>query len=66
MDRGRRPVETVPDHGINIGADVTKFQIVASLAHKEQEQQQQQQRHRQGEFLEFLFLRFLELSGLES
>ena len=25
MGRGRRPVETVPDYGINIGADVTKF-----------------------------------------
>ena len=23
--RGRRPVETLPDHGINIGADVTKL-----------------------------------------
>ena len=59
MGRGRRPVETVPDHGINIGADV--YQIVATLAHKEQEQL-----HRgEGEFLEFLFLWFLELSGLE-
>ena len=25
MGRGRRPVETLPDHGINIGADVTKL-----------------------------------------
>ena len=40
MDRGRRPVETVSDHGINIGA---------SLAHKEQEQQH---RHRRISFLE--------------
>ena len=27
MDRGRRPVETVPDRGINIGADVTKLYL---------------------------------------
>ena len=25
MGRGRRPVETIPDHGINIGTDVTKL-----------------------------------------
>ena len=41
MSRGHRPVETVPDHGINIGAC---YQIVASLAHKEQEQEQQEYR----------------------
>ena len=27
MGRGRRPVETLPDHGINIGADVTKLYL---------------------------------------
>ena len=31
-NHGRRPVDTLPDHGINIGTDVP------SLAHKEQEQ----------------------------
>ena len=50
MDRGRRPVETVPDHGINIGADVTK----AWLIDKEN-----------FNFFEFSFLWFLELFGLE-
>ena len=35
MGRGCRPVETLPNHGINIGTDVTKLY---SLAHKEQEE----------------------------
>ena len=30
MGRGRRPVETVPDHGINIGADVTKLWLITN------------------------------------
>ena len=29
MGRGHRPVETVPDHGINIGADVTNNNIIS-------------------------------------
>ena len=34
MGRGRRPVETVPDHGINIGADVTKLYLAWLIKNK--------------------------------
>ena len=47
MGRGRRPVETVPSHGV---------QIVASLTHNN---------NMNFNFFEFLFLWFIELSGLE-
>ena len=53
MSCGCRPVETLLDHGINIGT-YWHYQIIASLAHKEQEEQ-----HRgEGEFQFFLFLFF--------
>ena len=53
MGCGRRPVETVPYHGINIGADVTRL-IRNNNIDKEN-----------FNFFEFLFLWFLELSDLE-
>ena len=43
MGHGRRPVETLPDHGINLGTDVTNVT------------KQQEQHRGEGEFEFFFF-----------
>ena len=58
MGHGRRPVETLPDHGINIGTDVTILWLIRNKKNNIEEKEN-------FNFLEFFFLWFLELSGLE-
>ena len=57
MGRGRRPVKTVPDHGINIASDVTKLLLAWLIRNNKNNIKE--------ENFDFFFLWFLELSGLE-
>ena len=61
MGRGRRPVDTVPCHGINIGADVTKLWLAWLIRNKNKNNIDKENFN----FFEFFSLWFLELSGLK-
>ena len=61
MDIGRRPVETLPDHGINIGAEVTKLLLAWFIRNNNNNNIDKENFN----FFEVCFLWFLELSGLE-